>query len=70
MKELIKELDALERKADILTAERQALFRLGQKDMQQSILDMVRGLAAAADGIAHVTLASLAEMIGKIEVEP
>lgn len=70
MEKLMQELQALDREAAILTAEKQALFRLGQKDMQQSILDMVRGLAAAADGVAHITLASLAEMISKIEVEP
>ena len=70
MEKLIQELQAMDREAAILTAEKQALFRLGQKDMQQSILDMIRGLAAAADGVAHITLASLAEMISKIEVEP
>lgn len=48
----------------------QAMFRLGQKDMQRSVLELIHSLKASASGITHITLETLAEMIGKIEVEP
>jgi hypothetical protein len=48
----------------------QAMFRLGQKDMQQNVLELIQRLKASASGITHITLETLAEMIGKIEVEP
>lgn len=48
----------------------QAMFRLGQKDMQHSVLELIHSLKASASGITHITLTTLAEMIGGIEVKP
>lgn len=49
--------------------ELQAMFRMGQKDMQKNILEMIQGLAASASGVTHLTLITLAEMIEGIEVK-
>ena len=80
MQDLMKELErlqALEQQGErapmvgaYSRAEMQAMFRLGQKDMQQSILEMIRSLTSSASGITHITLTTLAEMIGGIEVKP
>ena len=79
MQDLMEELDWLQQMAGSVAApaagaysraEMQAMFRLGQKDMQQSILEMIRSLISSASGITHITLTTLAEMIGGIEVKP
>ena len=49
--------------------ELQAMFRMGQKDMKKSILELIRGLADSASGVSHLTLITLAEMIEGIEVK-
>ena len=50
------------------TAEEQAIFRLGQKDMQASVCDMLRAMAnGAAEGIRPgLTLA--ADLVESMEV--
>ena len=67
MKDMVKEPQV---KAAYSRGQMQAMFRLGQKDMQHNVLELIQNLKASASGITHITLETLAEMIGKIEVEP
>ena len=66
-----KAADLLERQWDqtVLTvAEQQAIFRLGQMDMQQSAVQMLRDLANSTTGMFCTDLQVAAEYIEKLHV--
>lgn len=66
-----KAADLLERQRDqaVLTvAEQQAIFRLGQMDMQQSAVQMLRHLADSTTGLARTNLRAAAECVEKLHV--
>lgn len=63
--------DLLERQwgKNILTVvEQQAIFRLGQMDMQQSAVQMLRDLADSTTGMARTNLRAAAECVEKLHV--
>ena len=51
-------------------AEKQAVFRLGQMDMQQSILSMIQHVADNTLGASRQALLDVADIIEAIEVQP
>lgn len=53
---------------NIKTAEKQAIYRLGQMDMQASIVDMLEDLADGAQGVVCSTLIDAAERVRNLEV--
>lgn len=52
----------------LASAEKQAIFRLGQLDMQQSIADMLQAMADGTRGTVCSTLTDAAEQVRKMEV--
>lgn len=52
----------------VASAERQAIFRLGQMDMRQSAVQMLRDLADGTTGMARTNLRAAAECVGKLNV--
>lgn len=66
MKQAADQLEDLQKRAALSSAEKQAVFRLGQLDMQQSIAAM---LTAAADNTRGVVRASLKAAVDLINGE-
>ena len=50
------------------SARQQAIFRLGQMDMQQSIADMLTAKADSIFGVVRATLLDAAEQVRRMEV--
>lgn len=50
------------------TAQNQAIFRLGQMDMKESIVSILQGTAKFTSGIAAVALSAVADLIKDQEV--
>lgn len=67
------ELERLQRIAmdpdAVSSAEKQACFRLGQMDMQQSVLLLLQNLALNVKGLSHGTLVDVANMIEDMLLE-
>lgn len=56
------------RKKTISVAEQQAIFRLGQMDMQASVCDMLRAMAEKTDGKTRCSLILAADLVESMEV--
>lgn len=56
------------RKKTISIAEQQAIFRLGQMDMQASACDMLRAMAEKTDGKTRCSLILAADLVESMEV--
>ena len=52
----------------VASAERQAIFRLGQMDMQRSVVQMLRDLADQTVGTTRADLRAAAGCVGKLNV--
>jgi hypothetical protein len=50
------------------TAQNQAIFRLGQMDMKESIVAILQGAAEFTSGIARAALSAMADLIKNQEV--
>lgn len=58
----------LRQNMEITVAEQQALFRLGQLDMQASVCDMLRAMAEKTDGKTRCSLILAADLVESMEV--
>lgn len=52
----------------LTSAEKQAIFRLGQMDMRDSMAEMLRDLADGTYGVVCATLLDAAERVRKMEI--
>ena len=53
---------------ELSSAERQAIFRLGQMDMRESVAAMIRDMAQGTRGIVKSTLLTTADVTAEMEV--
>ena len=60
-------IDAAIDRLESLEKEREACFRLGQMDMQESVVDMLKKAADNTFGIARSTLRDAAKAVAELE---
>lgn len=63
-------IDAAIDRIESLEKEREACFRLGQMDMRETIISVLRDAAGNTFGIARSTLRSAADAVAELETEP
>lgn len=61
-------MDVSKTKPNIDSAEKQAIFRLGQMDFQQSAVAYLQKMAESTLGISRSTLLIAADLVKKMEV--
>lgn len=70
MKQAANMLEDLQKKAALSSAEKQAFFRLGQMDMKESVMAMLRDAADVlpADSVVGAALLAAADLVKDLEV--
>lgn len=68
MKQAADQLEDLQKQVALTNAVKQAVFRLGQMDMQASIADALLSMADGTRGVICSTLIDAAELVRKMEI--
>ena len=68
MKQAADQIEDLQKQVALTNAEKQAVFRLGQMDMQTSVESVLQAMADGTRGVIRSTLIEAAELVRKMEV--